>query len=176
MLLPMFSPSAGAEQTDTGLVIAGAGASVDTGSSPAWGTPGNIPASDDSDATMGDSSAISSSDDLKGSSFGFAIATDATIDGFEVAVEGAGFGTVNIIYVTLGKDDSTLGTPLTPSQALTSSDAVYTFGGSAELFGLSWTPAEVNASTFQARIRVSTGGAFQSASIDAMWVRVYYTP
>lgn len=169
---------AGGISTDTGFVLAGTGASVANGSGTAWSNPGNITASDNSDAVVLDFSApIPESAWLRGSNFGLAIPGGATIDGIEIQVEGAWSfapaGSIN--RVNIGKDGSTLATEKTPSQVLTSSDVLYTFGGSTDLWGLSWTPAEINASTFLAQMTMYNAGSAYSAAIDAMWIKVYYT-
>jgi hypothetical protein len=162
--------------TDTGFVIAGAGATVDTTARNAWSNPGNITADDGTNATYSPGASSGEGDDLKASDFGLAIPGGATIDGIEVRAQLSGTGTSPTwSYANVGKDDSTLATSNNPGDTLTSTPTNFDDGGAADLWGLSWTPAEINASTFQVRIRC-TQSAFSTASCDAIWVKVYYTP
>ena len=159
---------------DTGWVIAGAGATVDTGAGTAWTSPGNITASDNTGAD--NTGSTSQSDSLKASSFGLSVPSGATIVGIETRAEliQSGSGTKTYSYVDIGKDDSTLATSKNPGDTITTSDVLYDDGGAADLWGLSWTPTEVNASTFQVRIRTTSGSALGHASCDAIWVKVHY--
>lgn len=171
----IFPAASGGTPGDTGFVIAGAGATVNTGSGPVWTDPGNITADD---ATNASSSVFASatSDDLKASNFGFSIPGGATIDGIEVRAQlAASFGPDNYVYVNVGKDDSTLATNKNPGVATTTTPTNYDSGGSSDLWGLSWTAAEINASTFQVRIRTQNG-SFLNSLCDAIWAKIYYTP
>lgn len=118
--------------------------------------------------------------------FGFAIPTNATINGIQVEVkwsDNADPGLAGDHGVVVGKNEATIGvekTPLAPpalgvpcgaAQTLTS------FGGATDLWGLTWTPAEINAADFTVRIRKSILGAEHGLYIN--WIRVtvdYTTP
>jgi len=170
---------AAATPTDTGFVICGTGASEDTGSASAWSNPTRITASDNSRARSSNASGVTS-DTLVASNFGFSIPGTATIVGVEVRAElskTAFLDASTYSYVNIGKDSSTLGTSKAPGDSITTSDVNYDDGGSSDMWGLSLTPTEVNASTFQARIRVDHSYAFGTSEVDcdAISVKIYYT-
>jgi hypothetical protein len=165
----------GGTPQETGFTLAGAGAPVNTTAGPAWTNPGNITADDDTNAVC-IFGAAGQGDDLKGSDFGFAIPGGATIDGFEVRAQLAENTNISYTYVNIGIDDSTLGTSKNPAQALSGILTDYDQGGAADLWGLTWTPAEVNSADFQVRIRVTNNTAGGDAGVcDAVWVNVHFT-
>lgn len=161
---------------NTGFVIAGAGANINTGNQ-SWANPSRITADDGSRSIV--STEGSTSDTLKASNFGFSIPENATIVGIETRVqlrrEAGNGGTFR--YVNVGKSDAVLGTSKNPNEAIGTSDQNFDDGGAADLWGLSWTPAEINASTFQVRARIE-GQFFGAPDIgcDAIWCRVFYLP
>jgi len=77
----------------------------------------------------------------------------ATINGLEIAVEGAGnnFAATPEIILDNGSSNSS---GIAPSGAFNKSDQTVTYGNSTELWGLSWTPSTANAVV--ATIDVST--------------------
>jgi hypothetical protein len=159
----------------TGYVIAGQGRNVARASHTDWVNPGNITADDATYAT----NALSSgeSDWLVADTFDLsAIPDDSVITGVRVKIQAlSSFSDLSrITGVTIGKDDSTLGTEKNPTALFLTTSAVdYTLGGSADLWGLSLSAAEVKASTFQVRVYIDRG-SFENVSIDAMWVEVFY--
>jgi hypothetical protein len=171
------APAGGGTPAETGFTLVGAGATVDTGGS-AWANPGNITADDGTNAScaVGTAAGGVTGDTLRGSTLGFAVPGGATITGIELRVQLSFGGSASTIdSVNIGKDDSTLGTAKTPGTALTSTPTDYDFGSSSDLWGLSWTPAEINASTLQGLLVVASAGAGASVSCDAMWMNVHYT-
>jgi hypothetical protein len=160
----------------TGWMIAGAGASEDTGG-PVWGTPSRVTADDGTDSACNFTSAVES-DSLVASSFGLAVPGGATIVGVSARVQlsrGVISG-VTYTHVNIGKDSSTLGTPKNPGVTLTTTPTNYDDGGASDLWGLSLSVAEVNASTFQVRVRCTRSGILaNAANCDAIWVNVHYT-
>lgn len=173
------SPYVSSGSSSTGWTIAGSGATVDTDNS-AWGNPSYITADDstDSSATVG-VIVGSPTDTLKGYNFGLSVPGGATIDGVmvraQLAYANTVSGTPTYSYANIGKDDSTLGTNKTPGYSLTTTMIDYDQGSSSDLWGLTLSAAEVNASTFQARIKCANTGNLQTARCDAMWINVYYT-
>jgi hypothetical protein len=157
---------------DTGFVLAGAGTFI-AGAGADWANAGNITASDNTYATA---SVVGgeSTDPLKGYTFGLSVPSGATIDGIEVQIEVKTNTAATISSVNVGKDDSTLATEKSPGTSITGSDATYAYGGASDKWGLTWTAAEVNASTFQLRF-VSAAGGLGLISCDAVWIKVYYT-
>jgi hypothetical protein len=124
---------------------------------------------------------IFGSSDLQGSNYGFSIPDNATVLGIEVIVNkftSAGSGTIvdasvcllKNYYVTgVGREDGT--TPWASSMT----PVVY--GGPADLWGSTWTPAEINAAGFAAELsaRGTTSTASRTAYVDYIQVRVTYT-
>lgn len=157
---------------DTGWVIAGSGDTIDTDAQP-WTSPGNITADDVNVAYATVSG--SPTDSLKAYNFGLSVPTGSTIDGIEVRAQlsDAGTSNENYSYVNVGKDDSTLGTNKDPNVDLTTMQTNYDEGGASDLWNLSFTAAEVNASSFQVRIKCDGYGYVYC---DAVWVKVHYTP
>lgn len=164
---------------DTGWVIAGAGANVNTGDA-AWANPSRITADDGSVSTanQGDGQ----TDTLKASNFGFTIPEGSTILGIETRAqlrrENALSTSASFSHVNIGKSDSVLGTSKNPGDSISTSLTNYDDGGATDLWGLSLTAAEINASTFQVRIRATADVFVSNIDLDcgAIWCRVYYTP
>lgn len=147
------------------------------GSNTDWTNPGNVVSSNNSYASCGTLSPGSPTDYLAATNPGFSIPGTDTIDGIEVNVEASrSSGTANITAIALTKNGSSALGNKTPAQALTGTDVVYTFGGPADLWGQSWTPAEINASTFGAMVvclgTPPSGGA---PRIDHITITVYTT-
>lgn len=159
---------------DTGFVLCTAATDLGDVPNVGWGSVGNIVSSNDVRANWSASSA-KNADTLKAFTFNLNIPSGATIDGVETQVEAhESAGSVTIGSVNIGKTDATLGTAKTPGDGLTSSDANYVHGGPADLWGLSLSETEVEASTFQVRY-VFAMGASSTVQVDAVWVKVYYT-
>lgn len=160
--------------SDTGFVIAGAGATV-SGSDTAWTNASNITADDNVVAKVTFASS-GNTNALKGSSFGLSIPSSAIITGIEPQFQllRGPLATATITSINIGKDDSTLATPVTPGTGITSTMLNYTAGGDGSLWGLTWTVSEVEASTFQIRLICAFTGT-GTIQCDAAWVKVYYT-
>lgn len=164
---------------DTGYVAAGQGRSVTGVGTVAWSLPGNIVSNNSSNAFVTVPTG-GRSNWLVADTFGFAISAGDTIVGVEVEVECRFNSTSPAMYLSqarLGKDDSTFGSdkadvamPLDTSVA-----GLTTFGGPTDLWGLSLTPAEVNASTFQFRFHAYNTEAYSlTASCDVISMKVYH--
>jgi len=118
---------------------------------------------------------------LQGSNYGFSIPDNATILGIEVIVNkftSAGSGTIvdasvcllkNYHVTGVGREDGTTPWP--------SSMTVVVYGGPADLWGSTWTPAEINAAGFAVDLsgRGTTSTASRTAYVDYIQVRVTYT-
>lgn len=158
-----------------------------SGGGDAWSNTGNAATSDDARAsateTMG---GIVGTANLTVSGLGFSIPAGATIDGIEVMIEGhsVGSATLPVIGAEISKDvafASFISIALTGNAAAPGPpDAFQTQGTPTDLWSQSWTPAEINASSFGARIQALDGDLFAAASstyfVDHVEVTVYYTP
>jgi len=87
--------------------------------------------------------------------FGFAIPSTATILGITVKVEAGDYGGTSCIgLIQLTKDGSArVGSNQEDNNGdLPNTPAVQTYGGTSSLWGATWTPTEINASTFGVHI------------------------
>lgn len=164
---------------DTGWVIAGAGASV-AGSGEPWVNPGNITTDDGNYANASAGSKDEDTYYLKASSFGLSVPSDGTITGIGVRIKAYdSVGCTKITEVIVGKSDSTLGNDLESSfRTIASTEANYDYGGSSENWGLTWSYSDVNASTFQVRLRCNLSQNVYmpgQPGINAIFVKVYYS-
>lgn len=155
---------------DTGAISAGAGASAAPGSI-TWTSPGNITAHDANKASVNTASfLLIQSEHLKATSFGFAIPSGATIDGVKVDVEASAtivstapvFETVQLLKAGSAAGDNKA------TGSLTASDAYYTFGGAADIWGTTLSSSDVNNSGFGVTVRFSLAGGGE----DTEWVYV----
>jgi hypothetical protein len=171
----------------TGFTICGTGANVTGIGTEAWASPGNITADDGSNASGAAAAKSEQMNYLVGSNFGFAIPAGSTIDGiearlqaFDLDVLGVGVAVAGITHVIIYKDNSTPGSDLEAgTTAVTLSPANYTYGSSSQLWGLTWTAAEINSSNFQLRISMTAGTTGFNAgdpAVDFLAVNIHYTP
>jgi hypothetical protein len=166
----LWATTQGPNNPTLGINVAGAG--VD------WATPTNIYASDDARATAA-LAAGQNTDYLRATGFGFAIPVGSTINGIIADFERSKTGTgdcedygVQIVQagVEAGADRAHLG--LWPG-----ADAYDAHGGAADLWGLAWTPAQINAVNFGVSIQAYETGAVNActARVDHVRITVYYT-
>src|SRR3989344_4956624 len=147
---------AAAVTADPGTLAGSTSACSNTGG--AWVNPTNAQTSNGAYATFGGSFFDNNevSDALALSNFGFSLPDGSTIDGFLVEIEGYspdGAGTGEISLVRLTKTDGTgTGSDLEPgANPMEGSDpASYAdaYGDSTNLWGTTWSEAEVEASGF----------------------------
>jgi hypothetical protein len=158
---------------------AGAGANVDNGNPISWVNPGNIFTSNDVRATATANGALQESDWLAATSFGFTIPTGSTITGIIFAVEASensasaqldAWSPTKNGTATVGTGDTTWGIDLVTT------DAVTTVGSSSSLMGTTWTPAEINASTFGILIQGWMSNTGDACRVDHVTATVHYTP
>jgi len=139
----------------------------------AWSNPDNARVSDNAYATAVWTSGPVSSNYLKATNFGFAVPSNATILGITVTKEGSfsgsGGGDSNARLVKGGVvsgDTKTNGF---------GAESVITVGSSSDLWGLSLTPADVNASDFGVVLYTDMfAGANCTISIDHITITVHY--
>ena len=144
-----------------------------------WTNPGNIIADDTSYATAALSNATSRY--LAGTNYGFAIPTDATISGITVAIArfesatGAGKDVQDNI-VSLIKGSTLTGTnkAATSTEWPTGSPVAATYGSTSDLWGTTWTPADINASNFGVALSAKSSNN-RTASVDYIQITVTYT-
>lgn len=149
----------------------------------AWDTPANAAAADVAVTFASLSTGTDVfSEYLKATNFGFSIPADATVNGVVVEVMKNGGA-----YVF----DAGTGARLVKGGTVSGNDKADTatgwdtfagssyasYGGAADLWGLTLTPADVNASTFGFVLAAEYGGVGgANAEVDHIRVTVYYTP
>lgn len=142
------------------------------GGTVAWTNPTNIEANDGAVASCLPGVAIT--DDLRGGTFGFSIPTGATIKGILLEVNGSAFVGGIEAFHTVVLEGGGGASANRAAGALGSTASTFSFGGSSDLWGTTWTPAQINAGGFVANITFqSTGGGPGTVSVD--WMRVTIT-
>jgi hypothetical protein len=150
-----------------------------TGSAKAWTNAANAATTNNTRATTTNlgGSGGAYSDYLQLTNFGFSIPTNATILGIVVAVERDdpnGNTIDNAVRIVkgnvIGSTDKSL------AAAWPTTDAYQSYGTSTDLWGETWTPADINSVNFGFAIsaRKLAGGA-QNGRIDHIQVTVHYS-
>lgn len=146
----------------------------------AWGSTGNAVSSNNSYATATVDGTTTNW--LRCLNYSFSIPAGATILGIEVNVERRSNRTQNggsqDAGMRLVKAGAIQATDRSSGTTYTTGDVVETHGGAADLWGTTWTPAEINAANFGAAFaatKPSGGGAAHMVSVDFMSITVYYS-
>ncbi len=145
----------------------------------AWGTTGNAISSNNSYASVTVDGQTSNW--LRCLNYGFAIPAGATILGIELRVEKKSNRTQNggsdDAGVRLVKGGAIQATDYETDTDFTTTDAVVTYGSPTDLWGNTWTPAEINAANFGAAFaatKPSGAGTAHQVTVDHMEISVYY--
>lgn len=147
-----------------------------------WTNPSNANAEDGVFATVSATFAGGGADALNFEGFGFSIPTGAVIQGIQVNVKGSATfpgGQAASPHGQLIKGGTALGTDKDFGGSFTSG-AGNTFltaaGGPSDLWGTSWSPADINAANFgfQMFTRLVTAGGTVNISIDTCIITVFY--
>lgn len=146
----------------------------------AWTNPGNAVSSDNNYATASVDGTITRY--LQCTSYGFAIPAGATINGISVNVERKSNDTANggstDAAMRLVKAGVIGGTDRSTATTYTLADVVEAHGGVADLWGTTWTAADVNAANFGAAFaatKASSTGAAHTVSVDHIQISIDYT-
>jgi hypothetical protein len=114
---------------------------------------------------------------LKCTNFGFSIPS-GTIDGITVTWKASASGASSIqnSTQTICKGGVISGDPaLMNTETITTSLEFYTAGSGTDLWNNTWTPADINSSTFGVGISVSCFGGVEAGNIDVVKITVTYT-
>lgn len=120
---------------------------------------------------------------IQSSGYGFAIPSTATVCGIEVRVERNATGlligsSITDKNVFLTKAGVQVGTNHASGAGWSGSDGVAVYGNNADLWGTTWTPAQINASNFgvlfSAQMNAGLASLFLTANVDAITVTVHY--
>lgn len=156
-------------------------AGTSDGSGVAWGSPGNVLASDDSRSTAALSSGSASSEVLHGSGFALGIPPEAEIKGIQASMEArftGGGASVNVDSFRLedtlaqvsGSDDKAGPT------ALTGSDATTTFGSSTDKWNANFhLAADLLARNFGVGMTALRATGSPQAEVDHISATIHYT-
>jgi hypothetical protein len=152
----------------------------------AWSTPSNVAVSDNNRSTAGALIVLLSTTNtnyLQESDFGFSIPATASICGIKVEIEKQQQGvligsSVKDNSVKILKGGVVCGNEHASGANWSGSDAYATYGGSADLWGVVWAPADINAANFgvalSAGLNAGLASLFLSAEIDHIRMTVYY--
>ncbi len=160
---------------------AGAGANVNgSGGTQDWSNPNNVVADDTSYATVALQGASGSdlSKYLQATNYGFSIPSGATIDGIAVSImrRADASAAVKDWGLQLLKGGTIAGSNRASETAWTSSLGEFTYGGAADLWGTTWTPAQINASGFGVSLYLwNSTYNNRIAYVDYMRITVTYT-
>jgi Tfp pilus assembly protein PilX len=143
-----------------------------------WTSSSNVYSSNNSDAsTMIAASGQSANLDVTG--FGFNLPAGSTISGITAEVERAASNSNSIedYDVYLLKAGAPSGNDKASTTDWTTLDSTRTYGGSTDLWGTTWTEAQVEASNFGLRLKArNLTTSSRTAYVDHVEIRVYYTP
>jgi hypothetical protein len=138
----------------------------------AWTTPGNAGASDDTYAQA--SPGGGNTNYLHANNFNLQIPPPAFIEGIEVTVEKRSLsGTVIDSRVRIVKGGVVGATELADGATWPTVDTIVTYGGPGNLWGETWTAADLNANNFGVVISATDG--LDTAAIDHVTMTVHYS-
>ena len=145
-----------------------------------WTNPGNAFSSNNAYATANVDG--STTDPLQCLNYGFGIPSTASVVGIEVSIERRSNSTANggsrDASVFLVKGGAQVGNNLATATTYTTADVVEVHGSSIDLWGATWTPAEINAANFGAQFtatKPSGAGAAHTISLDHIFITVHYS-
>ncbi len=143
-----------------------------------WNTPSLAMLSDDTDTTTS-LAGSEISNYLKASNFGFSLPANTTVLGIKVDVEKktAGLALVQDHAVRIVKGGSIGVTDRSNVANWTAaSDTYISYGGATDLWGTTWTPADINASNFGFAISaIGVPGTGGDPEIDHIRITVYHS-
>ncbi|KKL66712.1 hypothetical protein LCGC14_2142230 [marine sediment metagenome] len=148
----------------------------------AWLNPTNVFTSNDSRARAPLDDSGPQSHYLKATNFSFALTGCTSVDGITVEIErsegGLDLPVVSDAFVKIVRGGTIGGTDKAAAGAWPTTDAIQSYGGVADLWGLSWTCAQVTASNFGVAISAGCDCGFEEiedARIDHMKITVTFS-
>lgn len=158
-----------------------AGVGFTSGVGTNWSNPGFITADDFNYATVN----LADGDDsryLRARDYGFTIPAGATINGIQVSImrrsnSNAGNNSIDDNILRLVKSGTSVGNNYASGNDWPTSMAVANYGGPTDLWGTTWTPAEINNVNFGVALSVENESNFSNriAYVDYIQITVYYT-
>lgn len=152
----------------------------------AWSNPANAQVQDNVYSSAGQLLGVLSSvqtNYLQTSNFNFSVPSTASICGIQVDVWRNAAGLIigssvvdKNVYIV--KNGTVSGTNHASASAWTGANSMVTYGGNSDLWGLTWTPTDINQSNFgvvmSTNLNAGLAGVFLTANIDYVRVTVYY--
>jgi hypothetical protein len=114
-----------------------------------------------------------SSHALVGKGMGFAVSSEGTIKGIEVVLGEVQKSSTPELVVSMLKAGATAGTTKNLPGG-SSAFGTFIFGGPSDLWGTTWTPAQINAANFGIAAWI-TGFSTQLQLVGTVTIRVYYS-
>ena len=154
-----------------------AGTNVNSVGTEAWINPGNITTAGTPYAEVSLLHLRLVSNYLRGSDYGFAIPADAAITGIEVMVNRMANTSVLDNEVRLIKAGTPEGDNKANGILWPATLGSVTYGSPTDLWGTTWTPAQINSANFGAAIsalRTNNGNNVRNAVVDTIQITVYY--
>jgi hypothetical protein len=119
------------------------------------------------------------SQELQASNFGFNIPGSATIAGILVEIQRAktaGAGTIQDNDVTILQGGLPMGTNKATNSVWPGAEAYASYGGSSDLWGVTWQPADINGGGFGVQLSaLETTGSSSTAGVDFIRITVWYS-
>lgn len=147
-----------------------------------WTNPGNVTVNDSVNVTNTLTGASQNTQYLKGLGYGFTIPVGSTIDGIEFTIGNRGKSAGTLTPIDRRVRLVRAGVVETTDKASASGwagSASIVYGGPTDLWGASWTPADINSSTFGSvlsRGNIPGGPKAQSqVFVDYFSITVHYT-
>lgn len=137
-----------------------------------WTNPGNALASDNAYAQAAPGGG--STNYLEANNFGLSVPASAIIDGIEVAIEKRSLaGTIFDSRVRIVKGGVIGADEHADGATWPTTDTVVTYGGLGDLWGETWTAADVNAGSFG--VVISATDSLDTAAIDHITMTVHFS-
>jgi Tfp pilus assembly protein PilX len=148
-----------------------------------WTSSSNVTADDNVVATTGLLAVNAASANLDATGFGFAIPSNATIVGIAVSVERYGSpanlikdNNVQLLKAGVPVGNNKAGATTWAAAGAGGKGAAINYGTASDLWGTTWTPADVNASNFGLRFSAKNSSATTqaSANLDEVDITITY--
>ena len=144
----------------------------------AWTNPSNALTSNAASTTSGGNNTYTFLLGMRGLSGYLEIPDSATITGFEIViimgtVDSNGNGNITGYFKLVKATDSRVGTEKTQSIPVGSGGS-YTIGTSSDMWGTTWTAAEVKNSEFGVDVGFNYTSGFFSVGVEQVYATIYY--
>lgn len=148
-----------------------------TNASSAYSNNGQFAVDSNSGNGSGTSCTGSDKDKHRYYNYGFSLPAGATINGIEVRLDARADNQSSSpqMCVQLSWDGGTTWTTTQSTPTLTTSEATYLLGGSADTWGRTWTATELNNTNFRLRVINVSSDTTRDFSLDWAGVNVYFS-